>query len=393
MHSQSLFRCFQPCHDPEVRAAIKRNDGAALSSLLDRPRCLGLTGSNINVPLDGADGSALHMAAAAASESLVREILKRGAQVNAINVAGETPLHLAARRGSVPVVEVLLSIEVVRVDALDLAGSSPLMLAAMHGHWAVVRLLLAANATPSPSGARHDAECAAPLRRAAEALAMCAALWPAPTVRYCAIGRIGHAEPLASCTPHSAPSGWADGLGNAETQRGAEMLRRVMGSSRIKEHPRLTVSTESGMLHYELQPQSQLMFLAITLADLPQSAAFTFLNHLRTRFVAQVRGRPTSLRRPAPLSNLAPTLHTYFPTVLTPRCPLPPLLPTLPPPAPTDLTVRDGDHIRVGPRRPRARRIRPHQIPLPLVPPTALVRAAGRHRCDPPRRCNPTSFA
>ena len=48
------------------------------------------------------------------------------------------------------------------------------------------------------------------------------------------------------------------------------MLRRVMGSARIKEHPRLTVSTESGMLHYELQPQSQLLFLAITLADLPQ---------------------------------------------------------------------------------------------------------------------------
>ena len=54
-----------------------------------------------------------------------------------------------------------------------------------------------------------------------------------------------------------------------------------MGSARIKEHPRLTVSTETGMLHYELQPQSQLLFLAITLADLPQSAAFTFLHQLR----------------------------------------------------------------------------------------------------------------
>jgi hypothetical protein len=38
------------------------------------------------------------------------------------------------------------------------------------------------------------------------------------------------------------------------------------------------------VLHYELQPQSQLLFLAITLADLPQSTAFTFLQQLRTRY-------------------------------------------------------------------------------------------------------------
>ena len=115
---KSAFRCFQPCHDPEVRAAIKRNDSEALSSLLDRPRCLGLAGGDINVPLDGADGSALHMAAETASEPLVRTLLERGAQVNSVNMAGETPLHLAARRGSVAVVEALLD-AVVQIDALD----------------------------------------------------------------------------------------------------------------------------------------------------------------------------------------------------------------------------------------------------------------------------------
>ena len=49
-----------------------------------------------------------------------------------------------------------------------------------------------------------------------------------------------------------------------QVQRGEQMLQRVMNSARIKEHPRLTVSTEAGMLHYELQPQTQLLFLAIT---------------------------------------------------------------------------------------------------------------------------------
>ena len=79
---EKSVRCFQPCHDPEVRSAIKRNDPAALASLLDRPRCLGLTSNNIDVPLDGADGNALHMAAATASEALVSALLERGAVVH-----------------------------------------------------------------------------------------------------------------------------------------------------------------------------------------------------------------------------------------------------------------------------------------------------------------------
>ena len=277
-----------------MRAAIKRNDPAALQKLLDRPRCLGLTSGNINVPLDGADGSALHMAAATASELLVRALLERGAQVNALNVSLETPLHLAAKRGSVPVLEALLGDAAIKIDALDRSGSSPLMHAASSGHWECARLLLAASASPSPAGSRADTECAAPLKRAEAALAACAALWPTSTVRYCAIGQLGTDEPLASCAPHSAPSGWADALSKAEMARGAEMLRRVMGSARIKEHPRLTVSTESGMLHYELQPQSQLLFLAITISDLPQSTAFTFLQQLRTRFVSLFEQRISS---------------------------------------------------------------------------------------------------
>ena len=65
------LRWLQHCLDPEVRAAIQRDDPAALIALLDesRPRCLSFTTSDINVPLDGSDGSALHMAAASASSA------------------------------------------------------------------------------------------------------------------------------------------------------------------------------------------------------------------------------------------------------------------------------------------------------------------------------------
>ena len=48
-----------------------------------------------------------------------------------------------------------------------------------------------------------------------------------------------------------------------------------------------TERAQVGMLHYELQPQSQLLFLAITVNDLAQSNAFAFLHQLRTRFFAQ----------------------------------------------------------------------------------------------------------
>ena len=43
------------------------------------------------------------------------------------------------------------------------------------------------------------------------------------------------------------------------------------------------------MLHYELQPQSQLLYLVITLADVPQSSAFSFLDQLRNAFCRQFR--------------------------------------------------------------------------------------------------------
>lgn len=96
-----------------------------------------------------------------------------------------------------------------------------------------------------------------------------------------------------------------------------------MGSARIKEHPRLTVSTDSGMLHYELQPQSQLLFLVITLNDLPQPTAFHFLQQLRSRFVAQFAAAISSRATEAPLDASATQLIRSLCASLPPQ-PLPP---------------------------------------------------------------------
>ena len=165
----------------------------------------------LNVPLDGADGAALHLAATSASADVVRELLERGAHVNAINMAGETALHMAARRGDLAVVEAILVEAGVQVDALDGHRFSPLMLAAFHQQWDSVRLLRHAGASPAPPNAAPSSS-SNDLAAVEAALRVCTSLWPRPTVRYCAIGVIGRDAPLASYVSSSAPSGWSDTL-------------------------------------------------------------------------------------------------------------------------------------------------------------------------------------
>ena len=93
----SALRCLQPCNDPQMRYAIRRDDAEALVALLNSRRCFGIGRTDVNVALDGADGSALHLAASDASASMVRALLEHGALVHARNTAGETALHVAAK--------------------------------------------------------------------------------------------------------------------------------------------------------------------------------------------------------------------------------------------------------------------------------------------------------
>ncbi|KOO31964.1 hypothetical protein Ctob_009545 [Chrysochromulina tobinii] len=66
----SALRCLQPCNDPQMRYAIRRDDAEALVALLNSRRCFGIGRTDVNVALDGADGSALHLAASDASASM-----------------------------------------------------------------------------------------------------------------------------------------------------------------------------------------------------------------------------------------------------------------------------------------------------------------------------------
>ena len=75
-------------------------------------------------------------------------LVAHGANVNKITgIGGMTPLHMAARRGTVAIAEALVSAGA-RVDARDAKGETPLRRAVNCGNEGVVRLLLANGADP-----------------------------------------------------------------------------------------------------------------------------------------------------------------------------------------------------------------------------------------------------
>lgn len=91
--------------------------------------------------LFGKDG-ALFRAAARGVPDMARELIDRGANVNARSNRGITPLHRAAQNGHVEIVEMLLDGGAEPdIEAND--GETPLSMAESSGHDAVVSLLRA----------------------------------------------------------------------------------------------------------------------------------------------------------------------------------------------------------------------------------------------------------
>ena len=89
----------------------------------------------------------LHDAAADGNLALATVLLKEGADVNARNSAGQTPLHAAARNGHATVALVLIT-SGATVNVTDIfAFNTPLHLAADNGHAAAASVLLAHNAS------------------------------------------------------------------------------------------------------------------------------------------------------------------------------------------------------------------------------------------------------
>ena len=92
--------------------------------------------------------TALHVAARCGHSTLVRLLLRRGADKTRLEPFGATPIHLAALEGHTRCVAILLS-HGVSVDQVDREGRTPLQEAVQGGYLDTARLLLAAGANPN----------------------------------------------------------------------------------------------------------------------------------------------------------------------------------------------------------------------------------------------------
>jgi ankyrin repeat protein len=132
---------------PPLLDAAKSGDTAAVRELVRR-------GADVNAA--EADGTtALHWASYRDDPDSVDLLLRGGARVNAATDLGVTPLWAASQNGSERVVTRLLAAGANPNAALT-AGETPLMVAARGGHAGVVARLLAKGANVNAQGARRQ---------------------------------------------------------------------------------------------------------------------------------------------------------------------------------------------------------------------------------------------
>ena len=114
----------------------------------DPVKSLLLAGANPNGYKDESGETALHVAAGGYKEALVASLLASKADVNAVSLNGQTPLHKAAEKdwSSSPGIVASLLASKAAVDAVDQEGNAPLHKAAEGGDKGVVASLLASKA-------------------------------------------------------------------------------------------------------------------------------------------------------------------------------------------------------------------------------------------------------
>lgn len=118
--------------------ALQENAMHAFSALLKAP--------DINPDISSPVGdTALMIAAFKANKPAVIALLDKGA---AVNKQGWTPLHYAAASGDNEIVKMLMD-KSAQLDALSPNGTTPMMMAARNGHILTVKLLLDAGADAS----------------------------------------------------------------------------------------------------------------------------------------------------------------------------------------------------------------------------------------------------
>lgn len=118
--------------------AVQENSMRAFAVLLKAP--------DINPDLPSSQGdTALMIAAYKANKPAVIALLDKGA---AVNKQGWTPLHYAAASGDNEIVKMLMD-KSAQLDALSPNGTTPMMMAARNGHILTIKLLLDAGADAS----------------------------------------------------------------------------------------------------------------------------------------------------------------------------------------------------------------------------------------------------
>jgi uncharacterized protein len=132
---------------PSVVDAAKSGDKAALRALVAKTST-----AAVNTP-DGDGSTALHWAAYRDDLESAELLIRAGANVNAANDLGVTPLWTASQGGSDAMVAKLLAAGASPNAAL-LAGETPLMVASRSGYASVVEQLIAKNADVNAHGAR-----------------------------------------------------------------------------------------------------------------------------------------------------------------------------------------------------------------------------------------------
>jgi len=132
---------------------------------------------------------------------------------------------------------------------------------------------------------RHDGQDARRvsegLRRAAEACAVCTSLWR-PAVRFCAVVALPASD---GSTPARSAECTHPALAAESEADFKRFLTMLTDSAQLTRHKDLTVSTDVGMMHYNLLAPHGLLFMAVTIPDMLQSDAFRFLEKLRNKFL------------------------------------------------------------------------------------------------------------
>ena len=124
-------------HESPLLVAFIKDDIRTASSLLQR-------GADVNA-LDQSGLSPLHRASQGGRAEIVKLLLDHGADVNIQSTSGGTPLARASRAGEVAISRLLLQ-RGANVDSQNKTGHSPLHRAAQRGHLDLARLLVDSGA-------------------------------------------------------------------------------------------------------------------------------------------------------------------------------------------------------------------------------------------------------